>query len=189
MKPTHRLSAPGPRARTRPNPARPTWRSGRRLVTGCAALVGLALTVPAVASAAPWGYLVSADGKQRLPLEGAKVVVGTGAKAGARLTGGTVAKRHATISHAKGVVRVTDLGSRTGTLVAGTPLKRGRSMQLFKATKLTFGAVTWTFEWGARGKLIQPLRKSTPKKGAKRAGRSSRSAKARAKRKARRKAR
>ena len=128
-----------------PNPARPLSPSQR------AAVVVITLLLPAVALAAPWGYLVSADGKTRLPLDTPLVVVGTSPKAGAVISGSTVSKKHASISHKKGVVVVKDLRSTTGTLVAGTALRRGRTMQLFQRTKLTFGAETWTFEWGDRG--------------------------------------
>ncbi len=137
-----------------PNPARPLSPSQR------AAVVVITLLLPAVALAAPWGYLVSADGKTRLPLDTSLVVVGTSPKAGAVISGSTVSKKHASISHKKGVVVVKDLRSTTGTLVAGTALRRGRTMQLFQRTKLTFGAETWTFEWGDRGKIIAPLRPS-----------------------------
>ena len=90
--------------------------------------------------------------------DGDEVIVGSGEKAGARLKGATISKRHAKLTRSdKGVVHVIGLGSRFGTLVAGTELKKGKKMQLFKQTKLTFGAETWTFSWGDRGDMIAPV--------------------------------
>ena len=114
--------------------------------------------LPAVASAGPWGKLVSPDGKQVFALKKSSVVVGTHRRADVRLKHPTVAKKHVRITHKDGVVMVTDLGSRSGTLVAGTALTKGKSMQLFQRTMLSLGAKSIFFEWGDRGKLIKPLR-------------------------------
>ncbi|MCO4760671.1 MAG: FHA domain-containing protein [Myxococcales bacterium] len=133
-------------------------------------LVIVALALPALATAAPWGFLVSADGKQRMALDKASVVVGTSARCDAVLRGQTISKKQAVLTHDKGIVKIQDLRSRYGTLVAGTLLKRGQKMQLFKATKLTFGAVTWTFQWGERGKLIAPLSRAKTSKKSKKSG-------------------
>lgn len=123
-----------------------------------AALGVCIVLLPCLASAKPWGFLLSPDGKTKLALDGDEVIVGSGEKAGARLKGATISKRHAKLTRSdKGVVHVVGLGSRFGTLVAGTELKKGKKMQLFKQTKLTFGAETWTFSWGDRGDMIAPV--------------------------------
>ena len=120
----------------------------------------LSLILPAAALAAPWGFLVSADGKTRLPLDKPAVAVGSGPGVGAVVAHRTVSKKHLVIRHAKGIVTVKGMKTKFGTLVAGTLLRPGRSMQLFKRTHLTLGAVTWTFEWGARGNITPPQRKA-----------------------------
>ncbi len=118
--------------------------------------------IPGLVMAKPWGYLVSADGKTKIALEGDEVVVGTDAKSSARISGKTISSRHAKlVKDDKGVVHVSDLGSRYGTLVAGVQLKKGVKMRLLQTTKLTMGAETWTFVWGARGKMIAPVKSAS----------------------------
>lgn len=124
------------------------------------AVVGLLLALPSLAVAGSWGKLVSEDGKQTFNLDKASVVVGTHKRSGVVLQHPTVASRHLKITHKAGIVTVSDLGSRTGTLVAGTELKKGQSMQLYQRTLLSLGAYNLYFEWGNRGKLIKPLRKA-----------------------------
>ena len=150
-----------PTARTRVAAAVPRMATARLLRH----LITLTLLVPSVAWSTPWGYLVSPDGKTRRALNKSTMVIGSGRGADVVIPAATVSKRHISIRNDRGLVWVKDLGSRLGTLVAGTALPRGKSMQLFRRTKLTLGAVTWTFEWGRRGKIIAPLRKPkrTPK--------------------------
>jgi len=138
---------------------------------GLALSLATVVLVPAFAIAAPWGFLVSADGKTRKPLDKPQVTIGSAAGSDVLLTDRTVSKKHAVIVHKQGVVTIEDRRSKLGTLVAGTPLRRGRKMQLFQRTQLTFGAVTWTFVWGQRKKIIAPLRasKKAPKKALKHA--------------------
>lgn len=164
---THRLSGGAARLRRRP-----------ALI---AAVAAVALLLPTLAVAGPWGYLVSSDGKTRTPLEKSAITIGSGARADVRVQDGTVSKRHARILRKRGLVYVKDLGSRSGTLVAGTLLRKGRSMQIFRKTLVTVGAVTLTFEWGDRGKIIAPLLKSKKTKkvrGSKKAQRAKRAPKA-----------
>lgn len=136
-------------------------RRGTHLVG--AAVLAIALLAPMLATAGPWGVLVSEDGKQRFELKKASVIVGTSKRANVRLRHPTVAKKHVKLTHKGGVVKVHELGSRTGTLVAGAELKKGQSKQLFQRTLLSLGAKNLYFEWGDRGKLIKPLRKAKPK--------------------------
>lgn len=117
-----------------------------------AALVAIA--GPA-AAAEPWGFLVAEGGQTRLPLEGAEVVVGSAEGAGARIADATVSPRHAVLRFRAGEVTIADAGSKHGTLVAGTELRRGKPMRLVQDTLLTFGASSWTFTWGKRD-LIPP---------------------------------
>ncbi len=144
-------------------------RTKRNLRNAVLASVGLGLLLmagPALAAAptkaAPsgWGKLVAKDGKV-IWLNKDEVIIGSAATAGARLQHSTVSPRHARMTHAEGVVHVSDLNSRLGTLVAGTALRKGKKMQIFQASTLSFGAVDMRFEWGDRGKLIKPLRKAS----------------------------
>ncbi len=137
----------------KPHSAPRGWRS-------VVAAFALTLLLPFAASASPWGFLVSADGKTRLPLDKPQVLVGSAAKSGAVIAHRTVSKKHLILRYAKGIASVKGLRTKFGTLVAGTLLRPGRTMQLFKRTHLTLGAVTWTFEWGDRGKLIPPQGRS-----------------------------
>ena len=133
--------------------------------------------VPAPAAASRgWGKLVSKDGKQVIWLKAAEVIVGSAASATARIEHPTVSARQARLTHVDGVVHVSDLKSRYGTLMAGTALRKGAKMQIFQPTTLSFGAVDMRFEWGDRGRLIKPLRKASPN-----AGKSSKGVKAKAK--------
>ncbi len=143
-------------------------------------------TAKAPAKAAPakakgWGKLVAADGKV-IWLTGDDIVIGSAASANARVQHATVSSRHARITHKSGVVHVSDLGSRLGTLVAGTSLRKGKKMQLFQPTTLSFGAIDLRFEWGDRGKLIKPLRKA-PKVDKRKAGKKGKKAPAKSARK------
>lgn len=142
------------------------------------AVVVVAVGLPATAHAGPWGKLTTADGKTSFNLTKDTIVVGSSSRADVVFSHPTVASRHIRITHKSGIVQVTDLGSRTGTLVAGTELKKDRSMQIYQKTTLSLGALNVIFDWGDRGKLIQPLRKSkkapkaakSSKKGKKRKG-------------------
>lgn len=117
----------------------------------------LACLLPLSALAKPWGVLVSEDGSKRIALEDDEVVVGSAETATARIEHETVSARHAMIRHDKGVVTVVELGSRYGTLFAGTELRKGKPIRVVDRTLLTFGAVTWAFEFGERS-LIPPTR-------------------------------
>ncbi|GEM_PF-2654302 len=116
----------------------------------------------ASAFAAPWGKLVMPDGKTVHTLDKNVVIVGSSKRATVRINHPTLSPKHIRLTHKKGVVFVEDLGSRLGTLVAGTELKKGKRMQLFQKTLLSLGALNLSFQWGDRGKLIAPLRKSRP---------------------------
>ncbi len=132
---------------------------------------------PAVAKK-PWGFLVSEDGKHRIELLTAEVIVGSAASAGARIDHATVSPRHAKLIHKDGVVTITDLGSKFMTLAAGTELKKGKPLRLVQPTLLTFGAIGYGFEWGERT-TIPPTHDAAAKaagtkasKGASKAGKS-----------------
>ena len=118
----------------------------------------LLVTAAATATAAPWGRLVDKAGKTIAELTDDTVVIGSGEKSAVRVDDRTVSERHIRLEHKSGRAWVEELGSRFGTLVAGTELKKGVKMQLFRRTELTLGAVAVFFEWGDRGKLIPPQR-------------------------------
>lgn len=141
-------------------------RSLRRLAPA-AATIALVSLIPFAAFAAPWGSLVSEDGSQRIPLEGDEVIIGSSETAGARIEHETVSPRHAVIRHDNGVVTVAELGSRYGTLFSGTELRKGKPMRIVQRTLLTFGAVSWAFEWGERSTIPPTQGAAKSGKGAK----------------------
>ncbi len=140
--------------------------------TSTPSLVLAADKAPDRASKRRWGKLVSSKDKKVYWLAGDKVTIGSSPRATVVLAHSTVSAKHAELTHKNGVVFIQDAGSQFGTLVAGTSLKKGRKMQLFQRTVLSLGAIDLTFDWGDRGKVIAPLRKSRkppPKKKAKKA--------------------
>lgn len=143
------------------------------------ALVAALLAPAALASAAepapaptvapiagkPWGHLASADGKLRFALTGPEALVGTDAACQVVLKDQTVSAQHAKITHKDGVVMLEDLGSKLGTLAAGTAVKKGKPFRILQPIPLGFGAVTLQFEFGERPALLPPTQ--APDKGAK----------------------
>ncbi len=103
-----------------------------------------------VAAKKAWGVLVSEDGKTRIALTKDRVIVGSSPAADARIEHASIIARHAEISHESGVVYVKDLGARFGTLAAGTELKKGQRFRIVQRTLLTFGAISYVFEFGDR---------------------------------------
>jgi hypothetical protein len=112
------------------------------------------------AKAAAWGKLTSADGAQTFELRGAEVLVGTEEICQVKLTDKTVAGQHARLSYRDGVIEVHDLGSRGGTLVAGTAVKPGKAFRILQPVELTFGAASLNFAFGERPDLIGPTQKA-----------------------------
>lgn len=139
---------------------------GHRLPPRTLGLLALALcaALPWAAFAAPWGSLVSEDGSQRIELEGDEVVIGSAENVGARIQHETVSPRHAVLRHKDGVVTISDLNSRYHTLFAGTELRKNEKKRIVQRTLLTFGAVTWAFEWGERS-TIPPTQERADKAG------------------------
>lgn len=159
--------------------------AGPALAAGPKAAAGPKSAAPP-ASAEPakapvrWGKLVSRETKKVHWLTGPEAIIGSDESATVRLQHASVTGRHARLTHKDGVVHISDLKSRFGTLLDGTLVRKNKKMQIFQPTLLTFGAVTLRFEWGERGKLIKPLRrapKAKRKKGKR--GRSSKAAKKR----------
>ena len=107
-----------------------------------------------------WGKLVSSQDKKVYWLVGDKVTVGSNPRSSVVIAHSSVSAKHVEMTHKNGVVYIKDVGSQFGTLVAGTALKKGRKMQLFQRTTLSLGAIDLTFDWGDRGRVIAPLRKS-----------------------------
>jgi pSer/pThr/pTyr-binding forkhead associated (FHA) protein len=52
-----------------------------------------------------------------------------------------VSRRHAELAREDGVTRVRDAGSRNGTAVNGTPLRRGATRTLRDGDRISFGGV------------------------------------------------
>lgn len=97
-----------------------------------------------------WGVLISQDGKTRIDLTKDRVIVGSSPTADAQIDHPTVATRHTEISHESGAVYIKDLGARFGTLAAGTEVRKGQRFRIVQRTLLTFGAISYTFEFGNR---------------------------------------
>lgn len=110
--------------------------------------------------AAVWGKLTHADGAQTFELSGAEVLVGTEEICKVKLVDKTVAGQHARLTYRDGVIEVHDLGSRGGTLVAGTAVKPGKAFRILQPVELTFGAATLNFAFGERPDLIGPTQKA-----------------------------
>ncbi|MSQ82384.1 MAG: FHA domain-containing protein [Myxococcales bacterium] len=122
-----------------------------------------------------WGRLVTVDGKQRWELTKPVLIVGSDANADVVISDKTVTAQHAKFSHADGVISIEDLGSKSGTLAAGTALKRGKPFRVLQPVDVALGAVLLRFEFGERPALIPPTQappkgkkpQSKPAKGAK----------------------
>lgn len=112
------------------------------------------------AKVAVWGRLTSADGAQTFELSGAEVLVGTEEICKVKLADKTVAGQHARLTYRDGVIEVHDLGSRGGTLVAGTAAKPGKAFRILQPVELTFGAASLNFAFGERPDLIGPTQKA-----------------------------
>lgn len=129
-----------------------------------------AAAAKAPAKVVVWGKLSSADGARSFALSGAEALVGSDKGCAVHLDDKTVAPQHARLSYRDGVIEVHDLGSRGGTLVAGTAVKPGKPFRLLQPVELTFGAVSLSFTFGERPDLIGPTQKArqpkAPTKGA-----------------------
>ena len=112
-----------------------------------------------------WGRLVTADGKQRWELTKPVLIVGSDANADVMIGDKTVSAQHAKFTHADGVISIEDLGSKSGTLAAGTALKRGKPFRVLQPVDVALGAVLLRFEFGERPALIPPTQ--APPKGKK----------------------
>jgi two-component system response regulator AtoC len=101
-------------------------------------------TVPAITRGAPRGpHLVVVEESSSfpfaLPARG-EVVIGRGPEAGLSLSEPAASRRHASLSVDGSEVRITDLGSRNGTLVNGQPWTGERP--LFAGDSVTIGTAT-----------------------------------------------
>lgn len=105
-----------------------------------------------------WGRLVAQDGKTTYDLDKQSVVVGSAAPADVVVPGSTLSPQHCRITYDAGRVAIEDLGSRHGTLVAGTALKKGKPMAIVQPLDLALGAVSLRFEFGERPAVIPPLK-------------------------------
>ncbi len=140
------------------------------LLTAGLGHAGLALAAdppPAKAEAAApaWGKLLSSDRKLAYPLDKPEVVVGSDPACGVVVHEGSVSPQHAKLVYKDGVVTIEDMGSKSGTLVAGTALKKGKPFRILQPTEVDVGAVTLYFEWGERPALLAPTQKPAPSKG------------------------
>ncbi len=138
--------------------------------------MGLILTAPGLALAAEpppakveatapaWGKLLSSDRKLVYPLDKPEIIVGSDPACGVVLHDNSVSPQHLRIAYKDGLVEIEDLGSKTGTLVAGALLKKGKPFRIVQPVEVDVGAVTVYFQWGERPALLPPTQKSAPAK-------------------------
>ena len=122
--------------------------------------MGLILTAPGLALAAEpppakveatapaWGKLLSSDRKLVYPLDKPEIIVGSDPACGVVLHDNSVSPQHLRIAYKDGLVEIEDLGSKTGTLVAGALLKKGKPFRIVQPVEVDVGAVTVYFQWG-----------------------------------------
>ncbi|MBI5608261.1 MAG: FHA domain-containing protein [Deltaproteobacteria bacterium] len=134
------------------------------LGTASAAVAADPPPAKAEAAAPAWGKLLSSDRKLAYPLDKPEVVVGTDPASGVVLHDNSVSPQHAKLVYKDGAVTIEDLGSKGGTLVAGTSLKKGKPFRIVQPVEIDVGAVTLYFEWGERPALLPPSQKATPGK-------------------------
>jgi hypothetical protein len=111
-----------------------------------------------------WGKLSTLDGKTSWPLDKPAVVVGGGA-VDVVVQDATVSAQQVRLAYKDGVVTIEDLGSKFGTLLDGTQLKKGKPMRILQPAQLSLGALQLKFEFGVRPKLLPPTQ--APSKAAK----------------------
>jgi len=134
----------------------------------CAAIAVWAAPAWAAEPAPPakvWGFLELADGSKKFALTGDEAVVGSGEGVQVAIADRTVAARHARLTHKDGVIHLEDLGSKTGTLAAGTALKPGKPFRILQPIEVSVGAVLLRFAFGERPALLPPTQ--PPAKGKK----------------------
>jgi predicted component of type VI protein secretion system len=117
-------------------------------------VVALLVATPAWADEA-WGKLSTLDGKTTWPLDKTAMVVGTG-EADVVVQDATVSPQQARLAYKDGIVTIEDLGSKFGTLLDGTQVKKGKPMRILQPAQLSLGALQLKFEFGVRPKLLPP---------------------------------
>ncbi len=114
----------------------------------------------------PWGKLSIKNGRE-WELTKASITVGSAATCDVVLTDPTVAPQHFRLTFADGNAAVEDLGSKSGTLVAGAVAKPGKPFKVLNAVEIDPGAVTLSFAFLERGTIgpsqARPVRKVEPK--------------------------
>ena len=98
----------------------------------------------------PWGQLKSDKG-QTWPLTKLEITIGSDATSDVVLPDATVAPHHCRITFANGNAAIEDLGSKSGTLVAGSLIKPGKPFPITNAVTIDPGAVALKFEFLERG--------------------------------------
>ena len=99
-----------------------------------------------------WGQLKS-DRGQTWVLTKPTITIGSEATSDVVLTGPTVAPQQCRLTFANGNASIEDLGSKSGTLVAGTLLKPGKAFTITNAVEIDPGAVTLQFSFLERGPI------------------------------------
>ena len=100
-----------------------------------------------------FGVLVSKDGK-RFELKGKTAVVGSAAGADVVIEDQTIAAKHVRFHNAGSTVTVEDLGSKFGTLAAGTAVTKGKPFRILQPIDIALGANLFRFEFGERPSTI-----------------------------------
>ena len=126
--------------------------AGLSVVLGLVAGVAVAEPAPATAPTKPWGKLMLPSGKA-WELTKPEITVGTDSASDVVLADATVAPHHFRITFAEGNATVEDLGSPSGTLVAGTAIKPGRPFKVLNKVEIDAGAMRLQFEFLERGRI------------------------------------
>lgn len=111
-----------------------------------------------------FGVLVSQDGK-RYELKGKTVVVGSGPEADVVIQDQTIGARHVKFHNAGSTVTLEDLGSKFGTLAAGTAVTKAKPFRILQPIDIALGANLFRFEFGVRPSTIDATQQAPGGKG------------------------
>ena len=112
-----------------------------------------------------WGKIETVDGKS-FQLTKPEIIVGSAADCDVVITEPSVAAHHFKLRFAEGNAVAEELGSKTGTLVAGAELKLGTPKTIGTRVQIDAGTALLQFSFLDRGALIAPTQKVIVRKNA-----------------------
>lgn len=110
----------------------------------------------------PWGQLVSTEG-QVSELHKPEIILGSDPNCDVVIKDSTIAPRHFRLIFSRGNATIEDLGSKTGTLVAGRAIKPGQPFKITNEVEIDPGAATLKFTFVDRGR-VEPSQPVTERK-------------------------